>query len=82
MTNWNGEFRDCLDYVFISGFTTIKGSGKVVPCINTNTDEVSGSLDDSEEPLNVPFKGQVNSHWPSDHFLVKVGLELASAFYE
>ena len=72
LTNWNGEFKGCLDYIFISShFTAVEGSGKVVPRISTTAVETTGSLEDEEDPLEVPYGGVVTSHWPSDHFLVK-----------
>ena len=78
VTNWNGDFKGCLDYIFTAGFTSIEGSGKVVPRISSGAVEATGSLDDDARPLTVPFEGKVTSDWPSDHFLVKVELKISN----
>jgi len=78
ITNWNKDFKETLDYILLQNTKECNLKAKyaeVIPKIaNDDVDDVK--LDVDMEEWIVPPMSQPSNYWPSDHFLVRVGITL------
>jgi mRNA deadenylase 3'-5' endonuclease subunit Ccr4/uncharacterized protein with PIN domain len=70
MTNWSGDFKGCLDYVFLSKNDFRVHSSGVVP-------RFDGEGESKEFPYAIEsYAGSPSILWPSDHFIMYADVEL------
>ena len=75
LTNWNKDFKDTLDYIFILKDGALRATkAQVIPRIVDNENDITENMLNHE--WLILGRSQPSSDWPSDHFFVKVELEL------
>ena len=73
MTNWSGEFKGCLDYVFLSENDFRALSAKIVPQLIDGSESEEAS---EEYPFAACYAGAPTISWPSDHFICMTDVEI------
>eukprot|EP01031_Cornospumella_fuschlensis_P032546 gene32546-39352_t len=82
LTNWNGDFKGTLDYIFISPEWVVQDA-RVVPRVDVGYDAVSSMPPTADYDAVVDLgdeviaQSQPSELWPSDHMLVVASLWLS-----
>eukprot|EP01032_Pedospumella_encystans_P008881 gene8881-10498_t len=76
LTNWNGEFKGTLDYIFVSENVQLVSPPAVLPTVVTTATAVSSATGLVSENVltQVITTPQPSRLWPSDHFIVTTTL--------